>query len=402
MKRFISFTLLLVIMFLLHSCNKDNTSNVAISSDSISLSNPIKWIISGTPARFPESNYINSSTNNLNRAQIAWYIIDDLFYRNNSYTPAGITTEMLSDLRMREVHVTEILKNTQLPVGASATLRMFDMDYYPTQKGPYNFETTNTTYSPGLNYDGDLINPESRWAGIQTFIKNNSIDFTRIQFWLMDPFTGQSNINGNLYINLGDMNEYIVENQINSSNNYGLDGMIDSTEHSFYNNYILALQQLQTSNKLSGLAFNKFNSDPSQDNYISPTDPVFSSETLIDRYSKAGGTEKNNLGYPSSGDFNGNGILDTVNNYNEYLVSIHPGDFIKGTNYIDDVRESVVKLRNGCSANIKWYHFNIPLSSTHSSYGSWSGNKSNISLRMYLTGFSYPVHLRLSGLSLNK
>jgi len=76
-------------------------------------------------------------------------------------------------------------------------------------RGPYNYTTT------GLNSDGTLQSPQSRWGGI--FKGINSSDFEAlnvvyIEFWMLDPFIYKPNsTGGDLYFNLGDISEDILK-----------------------------------------------------------------------------------------------------------------------------------------------------------------------------------------------
>ena len=61
-------------------------------------------------------------------------------------------------------------------------------------------------YSKGMNADGLLADPETRWGGIMRRIETSDFDATNIQyieFWMMDPFVYDSTNAGQLYFNLG-------------------------------------------------------------------------------------------------------------------------------------------------------------------------------------------------------
>ncbi len=47
------------------------------------------------------------------------------------------------------------------------------------------------TYSAGVNHDGTLNAPETRWGGIMRKIETSDFETSNIEFiefWLMDPF----------------------------------------------------------------------------------------------------------------------------------------------------------------------------------------------------------------------
>ena len=44
---------------------------------------------------------------------------------------------------------------------------VFDISYYPRERGPYNFDVEPGNYSAGIDpSSGDLNDPETRWGGI--------------------------------------------------------------------------------------------------------------------------------------------------------------------------------------------------------------------------------------------
>lgn len=46
-------------------------------------------------------------------------------------------------------------------------MQTFDLAYYPSERGSYNYDVTgNEGFSAGINEDGTLKNPETRWGGI--------------------------------------------------------------------------------------------------------------------------------------------------------------------------------------------------------------------------------------------
>ncbi|MFN9798654.1 MAG: cell surface protein SprA, partial [Bacteroidota bacterium] len=144
--------------------------------------------------------------------------IDPLFFRTNALTPPNVDVEMQSDHRMREVLEAEVFPNRQLPPGTPPNIATLDLTYYPSERGMYNYERPNggEGLSAGLNPDGTLREPETRWAGIQRAL--NTTDFETanvqfIQFWLMDPFNEDSpnGTGGELYFNLGNVSEDVLK-----------------------------------------------------------------------------------------------------------------------------------------------------------------------------------------------
>jgi len=176
----------------------------------------------GQPDLFPEGDLVNDLRNGFRRAQLAWYVIDPLFFRNNNLTPQNIadSDEIRSDNRMREVLEQEVFPNRQLPAGTPANIPALDLTYYPSERGPYNYNTD-------LTNDGGLFDPEANWAGITRRITTTDFEASNIetvQFWMMDPFFNASNSNGEpatnedspnstggeLYIDLGNISEDVL------------------------------------------------------------------------------------------------------------------------------------------------------------------------------------------------
>ncbi|MEO7045922.1 MAG: cell surface protein SprA, partial [Ferruginibacter sp.] len=187
---------------------------------------PISWALASTPKGatgdggnllFPEADSSNSLVYGKNRAKMAWYQIEQTLQQyKDPNNPIGNNATLLSDPRVREVYQKEIFPQRTTGFGESQ-LVTFDLAYYPTDKGPYNF---NDSIS-GVTAAGKLLHPETRWGGImrsldQTDFETNNIEF--IEFWVQDPFINTpqnpnaTNSNGGkLYFNLGNVSEDILK-----------------------------------------------------------------------------------------------------------------------------------------------------------------------------------------------
>ena len=156
-------------------------------------------------------------------AKIAWYQIDNSFQINVNTTPAHIRNDknQQSNHFVRLVQETEVFPNKQTPNGQPVTIPTFDISYYPEEKGPYNFDVNPTGLSNGINKDGKLNNPASRWGGIMRYMTTTDFESTNIeyiQFWLMDPFVyenGQGgqplHTGGEMYFDLGEISEDVLK-----------------------------------------------------------------------------------------------------------------------------------------------------------------------------------------------
>ncbi len=421
------------------------------------------WVLASTPQHqedlFPEGNLTNNLGYGFNRAKLAFYIIDPLFLRNNSLTPDHIRNDpdMQSDHFVREVFEKEIFPAKESPVGQPTNIPVFDVAFYPSERGPYNFDTQPSQYSSGINPDGTLAEPETRWGGIMRKIEtsdfeNSNIEF--IEFWVMDPFVNDTNDTregGDLYFNLGDISEDILkdgrksfeqglptsdqvtnvdstawgrvstlQSLVNAFDNnpqsrryqdVGLDGLHDEDEQSFFGDYLDEL-----SNLVYDDVYEEILSDPAGDNfhYYRGSDYDQQELGIMERYKNFNGPDGNSStsemspeSYPTSAssipdieDINNDNTLNENERYFQYKVSIRKNDMQLGQNYITDVKESRVELKNGQIGQVKWYQFKIPVRDPDQVFGNIRDFKSIRFMRMFTRGFKEPVKMRFATLDL--
>ena len=102
----------------------------------------------------------------------------------------------------------------------------FDLTYFPTQRGPYNFDVPGgyPGYSAGadVDIDGNVIlnDPESRWAGVMRYMPNTDFEannYEFVEFWLLNPFLEKPDGSGHdpdeegfLTFHLGNVSEDIM------------------------------------------------------------------------------------------------------------------------------------------------------------------------------------------------
>ncbi len=430
---------------------------------SIDLKARQSWVLASTPQfqndLFPEGNLTNSLEYGFNRALLAWYIIDPLLLRNTSLTPDHIKNDkdLQSNHFVREVFEKEIFPAKESPRGEPTNIPVLDLAFYPSERGPYNYDTQPGTYSAGVNPDGTLANPESRWGGVMRKIETSDFETSNIEFiefWMMDPFvydTVQEHSGGDLYFNLGDISEdilkdgrkafenglpanEIVENidttawgrvstlqsLVNAFDNnpesrkyqdIGFEGLNDDDERSFFSDYLDQLRNLVYDD-----VFEKFYSDPSGDNfhYFRGTDYDQAQLDILERYKRFNGPEGNSSttemspeSYPTSAssipdieDINNDNTLNEYERYYQYKISLRKNDMQLGQNYITDVKESRVQLKNGQIGEIKWYQFKIPVRDPDQIIGNIRDFKSIRFLRVYMKGFQDPVILRFATMDL--
>lgn len=324
------------------------------SQSAIDLRSQNSWVLAsiprGQPDLFPEADV--SATDSLqagyNRAKLAWYVIDPLFHLNNNLTPDYIkNSPMQSNQLMRVVYENDVFPNRQLATGQPTNIAMFDLAYYPEERGPYNYVTSGNTNAFGLSSTGSLLNPETRWAGIMRPLTTTDFEQANIQyiqFWLMDPFNSDAmdllgSTGGDLYFNLGNISEDILPdsrkafengipangdiaaaisgNQLTTSpwgyvptiqpivnafdnsgedaarinQDVGFDGLSDANEQSFFAAYRSAVSSIVTDpDALAGIQ-----DDPSNDNYhyYRGDDYDAIQNTILERYKLYNGQEGN-------------------------------------------------------------------------------------------------------------
>jgi cell surface protein SprA len=435
----------------------------------IDLKNIGTWFLASTPQgqytadMFPEAIAGTDLAYGYNRAKTAWYVIDPLFYdRNTNLIPPNVNNTELSNNYVRQVWETEVFPNKEPLNGVPVNLAVLNMVFYPEDKGPYNYDVLPTSFSKGLNPDGTLASPESRWGGIMRRIESTDFDATNIQyieFWMMDPFSYDSTISGDLYFNLGDVSEDILrdsrkayENGLPTSevvtnvdttiwgrvpslqalvdafdNNpasrpfqdVGYDGLRDLDERTFFDSAYLS--RVETAFGQSSGAYSSAQSDPSSDNfhYFRGTDydndPQYGS--ILERYKKYNGPDGNSPSsenspesYPTMAttlpnieDINKDNTLSEAERYYQYVVHLRPEMMKPGINYITNVyRATGIPLANGTTGEVKWYQFKIPIRTPDKVVGNITDFTSIRFMRMFFKGFNKMVVCRFATLELSR
>ena len=421
------------------------------TENGVDIKSPSQWMLAALPSSMPYSNLTNDIRTGYDRAHISWYTIDPLFTRrSSSLTPAHIKSdvEQLSNHYVREVYERELYPNKESTYGESSTLSLFNVTYYPNERGPYNLDTD-------VDYNGRLNNPERRWGGITRQLTTTDFESANIQyleFWMLDPFIyDQTGMGGELYFNLGEVSEDILkdgkkfyENGLPASGNsysheetawgriptttslvyafdnnndsrkqqdVGLNGLssVDETEFPAYKAYLAALN-----GRVRPEVYDSIATDPAGDNYhyFRGGDYDAVQRSIIERYKYYNNTEGNSPSSDGSSfnsaakttpdieDANQDFTMDEYENYFQYRISLRPGEMEVGKNYITDKRTVTTKLRNGNTESVDWYKFRIPINEYEKIVGSIRDFTSIRFIRMYMTQFSKPVTLRFATMQL--
>jgi len=421
-----------------------------------SLLAPASWKLSTTPKtsdnRFDLSlGAPNDTRAGYKRAKIAWYTIDNLFYRTGGrFKPNNISDEDLKNHYVRPVEPKEIFRYFDPYVG-NFYEQILDVAYYPAERGPYN-------YNFDLNPDGTLKDPASNWGGITTAIRTE-VDFDKanieyLEFWLMDPFINSkygaindgknsqpNTTGGKVVFHLGSLSEDLMrdgkhafENGLPTDGNLSAGNVTENnwgfvTNQQYLNNAfdnnpasrpnqdvgLDGIPSVKEAEKFKADFLDKILDanarsialkDPSADDFLYFLSAEFdaSDAKILERYKDFNNHENNtpvstgNQDYAESGttipeneDLNQDNTLSDIEEYYTYNIDLKPNTLQVGSRFIVD---KVTNTING--DEVSWYLFRIPVRGFDEKVGNLEGFKSIRYARMYLTGFTQPVVLRMS------
>lgn len=442
--------------------NKNDGDDLAYLDDfeaavtPFNLSSVISWKLASTPAT-DDGRFGIPSGNNLTagykRGKVSWYIVDNVFYRSNdSNTPENIDTD---NHYSRSVIPQEIFAK-QDRQQINLNLPIFDIAYFPTERGPYN-------YNPGILNDGRLPDPEDNWGGLTRAITSD-VDFDKtniefVEFWLMDPFIAGPNgrvlvgdnpvnntdLNGKLVINLGSVSEDVIPDDNHGfENGMPPDGIVTedntntsvwgrSTRQQFLTNAFdndvssrenqdIGLDGLTSESELNDTLYSLFKQrvallppqirqeieeDISGDDfsYFLDAEKDAENQQIVERYQDFNNMENNSpvatdasqsfipsgSNFPENEDLNIDNTISDLEEYYEYSIDLNPSALVVGNQNIED---KVTNTING--DEVAWYLFRIPVRQPDRRQGNIEGFKSIRYMRMYMTGFTTPVVLRMA------
>ena len=421
----------------------------------IDVTTPTSWFISSVPSLNFKDDYSDKTglSSGFPRSRLAWYPIDPLFTRRgSSLTPGHIKGDLkqLSNHYVREVYTKELfpLRDQSSYQGATNTLNVLNLAYYPSEPGPYNFNVTD------LQADGTLQNPQRNWGGMMRKLDTNDFEQANIEyieFWMLDPFiysreeADAADYGGDFYINLGEVSEDILRDgkkfyesgmPVDGSKSYtytqwgkiptqstvtyafattsgsralqdvGFNGLTDAEEQEFYKSAYL--DQIQ--GKVNQAVFDSIFADPARDDYhyFRGSDWDEMRAPILQRYKYINNPQGNSpdsdsrsesydtsyKSTPDVEDINQDYTLNEYEKYFQYRVSIRPEDLVVGNNHIVDKREYSQTWRDNTKSTVTWYQFRIPIDEFESRQGNINDFSSIRFMRMFLTGFKKPIVLR--------
>ena len=418
-----------------------------------------QWTLSSTPSitalsrnTFPEASIDNSLAYGANRAKLNWYSLD-LGTRRTSEDNLNPYTRIIQQ--------TELFTNRQVQPGQQQ-LFTFDLSYYPSERGPYNFETRGGITAAGghgftvQNNKIVLNNPEKRWGGIMRYFQNSDFEaanYESIEFWMLNPFMDRGDgiehpddEEGEIIFNLGSVSEDIIKDnflffenaipttqrkvpttnttfgratvsiplvngfdlQEGKSQDLGFDGINNEDESKKFQSWLIE-------NNVASLP--DVATDPSNDDFLFFNDQSLSGEPrLLDRMKRFNGPEGNaplnnsdanqfvrGNRYPDSEDINNNKSLDQNEAFYEYKILIKK---IPGTNELDTsilgnhYRQTTLVTAPSGKVE-KWYRFQVPINAGIPVNGI-AGFRAIQFMRMYLTNFRTAKTFRLADFQLQR
>lgn len=437
-----------------NNINGDGTSFIDDFENSATPFNfitPINWRLAATPTRDPQFDLASGASNDLRasyrRAKLAWYQVDNIFYRRGgALTPPDINTE---NHYQRAVEPREIFPGFDPFVG-NFFEPVLDLAFFPAERGQYN-------YNPDLNSDGTLRNPVNSWAGITTAIRSE-VDFDKanieyLEFWMMDPFIkgtngrildGKFNSNhtsgGELTFHLGSISEDIMRDGKHAfENGLPTNGDVSSgvqpnewgyvTTQQYLNaafanetasrpNQDIGLDGLSSANEPNYQSFQPFLNalspdarqaviaDVSADDFEYFLGDEFDDREaqIVERYRNFNGMENNSpvltgseqiprsgTTIPDNEDLNQDNTMSDLEEYYSYTINLRDGQLEVGRNFIVD---KITPEEFG--GEVTWYLFRIPVRQFDAQVGDINGFKSIRYVRTILHGFTEPVVLRMA------
>lgn len=396
---------------------------------------PQSWYLASAPIGYGGEKSNGNLASAYKRAKLNWYSIDPIFYSNQR--PSEINDDDISAYDTRRIFKDEIFPETDIREGETRAIFSLDLSYYPGERGDYN-------YNPETKGTNDLPHPKENFGGIMRGIESSDFEQNNVQyveFWVMDPYIYKENANldqGTIKLNFGDISEDILkdghkqyENGLPKNGSIGNTletsfGKVPSSQSMTYafdtngqqrDNQDLGLDGLTNAEEAKKFPDFAGLDDPANDDYEYY---LHREGDIVERYKHYNGTEGNsptkvgqkdrgNNNDPSVEDVNRDNTMNTVDSYFEYEIPIYKGmsednntgDHGVDEDYITDVREENITLKNGKELPTRWVKFRMPLN-TDSDYavGGIGDLRSIRFMRMFLTGFNEHVVLRFGTLNL--
>jgi cell surface protein SprA len=410
------------------------------SQNAIDLKSQQSWFLSsrpiglGIPSNPTEDE--NGIQNGYQRARLNWYTIDPIFY--SSQRPSGISDDDVSNLYTSRVFIKELFPERDLVQGQNSVINTLDLAYFPTERGPYNFDSSAAN---------GITNPIESWAGITRQLTSTDLEQANveyIEFWLQDPFQDNpSNPGGKLVFDLGNISEDIVkdgrklyENGLPQDGNKSLlpvtvwGTVVPQNQSLIYAFDTTGQERINQDVGYDGYSDTEeiatfgasFGDDPSNDNY---TYFLNTDGDIFERYKKYNGIEGNTPDtftntdrgantQPDVEDINRDNTMNTIDSYYEYELDVNrqnlpetqaefdnlsPSNPLK--DFIKDFKIRPRALPNGSSVDVRWYQIRVPVHGSHvKAVGGITDLRSVRFSRIYLKEFTQNTVFRFGTIDL--
>jgi cell surface protein SprA len=386
------------------------------SSSGIPLANPANsWVLASVPtgdSTLAESALSNDIRGGANRARLTWYIADQ-----GSADPVDVGNPY-----SRRIQFEELFPNRQLSPLEQSSLRPLDVTIYPNERGPYNYDIPDgySGISQGLNAQGELKQPKTRWAGFMKGLNTNDFEAANIEFvefWMLNPYMDKGDgseisESGEMFIDLGSISEDVMhdsrqffENAIptngtggvatgawgrvpvlppvvnafdnnpdkRSKQDVGFDGLDDAGERVYFQNtYLSKLGSLNAAVRTA------IEEDPSNDNFKYYRDPSFEASTpgISARYKMFNNPERNSpvnttsnqnpssTNQPDIEDLNGDNSLNETEAFFRYRIPLKRDPMVNDLAVDDPEIRDLITDKKDTTINgqvFSYYRFKIPL-----------------------------------------
>jgi len=410
------------------------------SQNAIDLKSQQSWFLSSRPVGLGVASNPNEDDNGIQngyqRARLNWYSIDPIFY--SSQRPNGVSDNDMSSLYTSRVFIKELFPERDLVQGQNSVINTLDLAYFPSERGPYNFDPNAAN---GIN------NPIESWAGITRQLTSTDLEQANveyIEFWLQDPFQeNPSNPGGKLVFDLGNISEDIVkdgrklyENGLPKDGNKSLlpvtawGTVVPQNQSLIYAFDTTGQERVNQDVGYDGYSDaeeisifgSAFGDDPSNDNY---TYFLNTDGDIFERYKKYNGVEGNTPDtftntdrgantQPDVEDINRDNTMNTIDSYFEYELDINrqnlpetqaefdnlsPSNPLK--DFIKDFKLRPRSLPNGNTVDVRWYQIRVPVHGSHvKAVGGITDLRSVRFTRIYLKDFTESTVFRFGTIDL--
>jgi cell surface protein SprA len=416
------------------------------SQTTIDMRSPYAWSLSSVPVHNPdvtEYGDFGADANDLSygykRAKLSWYSIDPTFY---AQTPTELTNQDIGFNATRRIYFDELYPQTDVAEGQLQVVNTFDLSYYPTERGPYNFNPLAAATNQFSAADA-----QTNFGGIIRAINSTNFEQANveyIQFWIMDPYFDPGNAGnpdapiadavntGKIYFDLGAISEDVLKDGRKQYEN-GLGGEsilvptiwgnVPASQSLIYAFDTDGGNRLAQDVGFDGLndaeeaaKFPAFggNPDPAGDNY-----QYFLSAngSVIDRYKEYNGLQFNSpvdvsdddrgsTTVPDVEDINRDNTMNTINAYYEYSITLRPGIVVGDIDqpYVTDIKQlnqNIPNMPPGANdTGVRWIQYKIPIAQPENTIGGISDFRTINFMRMFMTGFQDDITVRFGALDL--